>query len=117
MAYSASVLTVISATMLSQLDHMGIMRTAPECVAKAIEMEVRAAAAKTATVRLSYVQLGICWRELACVIASLTGQPAFKPTEVPLASSRPHDPKQPSVSMAPTSLTAHFTRLRQLCRP
>ena len=47
------------------------MRTASDCLAKAIEMEARAAAANMTVVRLSYSQLAICWRELACVISSL----------------------------------------------
>jgi alkyl sulfatase BDS1-like metallo-beta-lactamase superfamily hydrolase len=52
------------------------MRTASYCLAKAVEMETRAAAARTAAERLGYAQMAVCWRELASVAASQLRQGA-----------------------------------------
>ena len=46
------------------------MRTASYCLAKAVEMDVKAATAHTAAERLGYAQMAVCWRELASVAAA-----------------------------------------------
>ena len=74
-------LTVISPFFLGPLGDIEAMRTSSECLARAVEMERRAAAASMPAVRLSYSQLALCWRELACVIASLSGRAALKTGE------------------------------------